>query len=295
MFAIHSVSILASQIGVSEFELCRVAFRCDMSYRRFTIPKRGGGHRSIYAPQRQLKDIQRWLAKNLLAGYPVHEAATAYRRGSSILQNARPHAGKDFVFNADIKDFFGSINSERVHNLFRLLGYCQAVSFVLTRLCTHNGCLPQGAPSSPAIANLVCLQLDERIARMCADRGWSYTRYCDDITVSGSGSFGDGEHRLADIIESEGFKLNPRKVRLATRAGKQLVTGLVVNESPNLPRQKRRRLRAMFHQASMNPERFIHLREKLQGQAALLQMIRPDCGEVERYREVLASIAQAEI
>jgi retron-type reverse transcriptase len=287
---INNASELAQLIGVSEFGLFRYALRNKSFYRQFAIPKKCGGERMISAPSRGLKNIQRWIASNLLAAQPLADCVTGYRRGTSIVANACPHSDKDFVFNADIKDFFGSIKATRVYSLFRCLGYSPPIARLLSRLTTHRGCLPQGAPTSPAIANLVCLRLDDRLSRFCQRRQWSYTRYCDDITISGDGQLGSAREKIVEIIESEGFQLNPKKIRLATRRSRQEVTGLVVNAYPNINRAQRRRLRAIFHQASLWPRHFAAMAKELQGKLAFLQMIRPNDPNLTTYKQIVARL-----
>jgi retron-type reverse transcriptase len=292
MHSIQTINDLAERMGISEFAFFKLALRAHRHYRHFHIAKRSGGERIITAPSPQLKRIQRWIARHLLGSQNIHDAATAYRAGASIVVNATPHTNKDFVFNADIKDFFGSIDIKRVYKLFRALGYRKTLARNLTRLCTYRRKLPQGAPTSPAIANLVCVTLDEKLAQLCAQRGWAYTRYCDDITVSGDGLFGDGRQQIYRIVREEGFRINSRKVRLISKHGRQTVTGLVVNRKPNLPRRRRRQLRAIFHQASLHPDRYRHLHDNLQGQVALLEMVTPDSPVIAEYKRILATLLE---
>src|SRR5581483_7153280 len=152
------------------------------------------------APAPELKAVQRRIAKKLLQTHPLHDACNGYRAGKSIVSNAVPHLDKDFVLNIDIKDFFTTISSKRVLGLFCSMGYSEETSYLLARLCTREGALPQGAPSSPDIANLICRRMDHRLSQFCKRREWHYTRYCDDITISGAGSPHASLGTICDII-----------------------------------------------------------------------------------------------
>lgn len=265
---------LANELDISEFELSKYIFRADYLYKRFSIPKKSGGQRHISAPSRELKRIQKWISQNLLKSQPVHEACTGYRVGMNIVDNAQPHVGKDFVLNADIEDFFPSINIDRVNSLFESLGYEQKFAGYLSRLCTHDELLPQGAPTSPDLANLICKSLDERLSQFCLQRNWSYTRYCDDITVSGNGHISRSEiDAICHIISSEGFKVNDRKLRVARKTAQQRVTGLVVNERVNLPRRERRRVRAMIHRKETTGVSSKTALNKIHGHVAFARMV----------------------
>lgn len=291
---LQNVQSLAELVGVSEFEIYRYAYRAHLHYRQFRLAKQCGSSRTISAPVAGLKTIQRRISKHILQPQELHEAAMGYRRGRSIVSNACVHADRDFVFNADIKDFFGSIRAKRVRSLFVVLGFPSRIAGFLTKLCTYHGVLPQGAPTSPLIANLVCRLLDERIASYCAAHDFTYTRYCDDITISGQGKFTPVmQEEISAIIESEGFALNEKKVRLATKRSRQMVTGLVVNRFANMTREQRRKLRAIFHQASLDPAKYASMVNKLQGALGLLEMIRPDDPALFKYKAILSTLSEA--
>lgn len=270
---------LARRLGLDPAELRHI----EIAYTLFHIPKRRGGLRKIHAPIRPLKEIQRRILHRLLRRLRAHPNATGFERGHSIVTNALPHTGKDVVIRLDLVDFFASTPAERVNRYFRFIGYDPETADLLTRLCTHNGCLPQGAPTSPRLSNLVNYRLDARLVALADQRGMSYTRYADDITFSGSAvgmrptmrmnpktleTFPREFSRVNDvvraakrIIEDEGYRLHMhRKLRVYRRRHRQLVTGLVVNDRPNLPRTVRHRLRAVEHHlkcgrsATLTPE-----------------------------------------
>lgn len=271
---LNSKVSLAKALEMSEFELSKYIFRADYLYKRFSVPKKSGGQRHISAPSRELKRIQKWISHNLLKQLPVHEACTGYRVGMCIIDNARPHVGKDFVLNADIEDFFPSITIDRVNEFFESVGYDQKFAGYLSRLCTHDELLPQGAPTSPDLANLICNELDTKLSAFCAERNWSYTRYCDDITVSGDGQITRAEiDTICNIIVSEGFTVNDKKLRVARKTSQQKVTGLVVNERINLPRRERRRVRAMIHRQEVTGLASKSTCNKIHGHIAFARMV----------------------
>jgi len=293
---INSLEDMADKLGVPKFVLTRYIFQADRHYKQFRIAKRSGhGYRIICAPSKQLKGIQRWIMAFILRKVHLPTPSTAFRPGCSIVQNAKPHTDQDFVFNADIKEFFPSITARRVCGVFKSLGYPGEVAFALARLTTFQGQLPQGAPTSPDIANIICRKLDSRIEGLCNKRGWAYTRYCDDITISGDGGISSTTiSTISEIVEDEGFMLNSRKTHTVRQNGRQMVTGLVVNEKVSIPRYQRKRWRAVFHQAKLEPKRFVERTAQLQGYISLLRMVNPSDSACHRYEEVLQRVRSSE-
>lgn len=242
-------------------------------YRRFTLPKRRGGVRLINAPTDKLKALQRRVLRRLLNPLAPHPAATGFVRGRSIVDNARPHVGQGVVINLDLQDFFPSLTAARVEALFRALGWDSEAARILTAICTLDGVLPQGAPTSPALSNLACLKLDARLAALARRYGGAYTRYADDITLSFP-AFGRNRRLrrhagpptpgrrprparsatralltwVREVLAAEGFRIQlKKKVRVQRPHQRQTATGLVVNQTINLPRATRRLIRAMQH------------------------------------------------
>lgn len=182
---------LAAWLGVPEEELRewregppQGPRALQYSYTRFTIPKRRGGERTIEAPSDALKALQRTILHKLLNPLPAHPAATGFVPGRSIVDNARPHAAQGVVINLDLADFFPSITVKRVRGVFRRRGWSRGPAAILANICTHEGRLPQGAPTSPALSNLVCWLMDARLAGLANAFGGHYTRCADDITIS---------------------------------------------------------------------------------------------------------------
>jgi len=249
----YGVDELARRLGAKPAEL--KAFRPH--YREFTIPKRSGGRRRILAPEPELKALQRRILRRLLGRLKVHDAAMGFERGKSIVSNARAHRGQAVVMRFDIRDFFPSTNVKRVRRYFRRIGWNRRATKLLLRLCTHDGGLPQGAPTSPRLSNLVNYRLDARLAGMAARLGAVYTRYADDVTISFAEDDRVRVHYvqrfMRRVIESEGYQLHHRKkLSVRRRHHRQTVTGLVVNERVNLPREVRRRLRAIEHRSRLS-------------------------------------------
>jgi retron-type reverse transcriptase len=238
-------------------------------YVRYIVPKRSGGQRVILAPKRELKALQRRALADLVGKIPIAPAAHGFVPGRSITTNARPHVGKRVVIRLDLKDFFPSITFPRVRGVFIAHGYSYAVASTLALLCTEYDREPfdregkrfhvsvgprhlvQGAPTSPALANLVAWRLDRRLTGLAAKYGFGYTRYADDLTFSGDDPAVAGRliTNVRRIVADERFMLNDAKTRVARRSRRQVVTGLVVNDQVATPRQLRRRIRAMLHNA----------------------------------------------
>jgi len=231
------------------------------AYFSFQIPKKSGGVRSIEAPDPFLKEVQQLIYQALSCVYQPPLSAKGFVAGRTIRDNAVPHAGKRYVLNLDIQDFFPSISFFRVRAVLHkvlLPGLHPDVADWLARLCCHKGSLPQGAPTSPILSNIVCMRLDRTLYYLSRNLGVSYSRYADDITFSSNEDlFGDDfMEKISTILREEGFEINQKKVRLqrngVPEGGKiirerQEVTGVVVNARPTVPREYIRNLRALLH------------------------------------------------
>jgi RNA-directed DNA polymerase len=233
-------------------------------YRPFEIPKKGGGVREIRSPIPEIKVLQRRLHEILLQIYEPKRSTHGFALGRSILTNARVHVGANNVLNLDLANFFPSIHIGRVIGRFRAKPFeCpKKGATILAQLCCDNGYLPQGAPTSPTISNLICSGMDIELQRFANQRRCRYTRYADDITFSThSRSFpsdiavrpgmADGSIVVGPILEgiinNHDFHINHAKVRLQTRSQRQVVTGLKVNRFPNPSRKLLSEIRAMLH------------------------------------------------
>jgi RNA-directed DNA polymerase len=212
-------------------------------YRHFDVPKSSGGVRRIDEPLPSLKEIQRWVLREILEKIPPSRYAKAFLRGKSIKENARFHRGQEVVATIDVKDFFPSIGFPKVYRICRQVGYTKPVAIALANLCLLHGCLPQGAPTSPALSNLVCRELDARLAGFCLKRKIRFTRYADDLTMSGDFCAENAIRFSRQVLAQEGFILNEKKTRVLSRNQRQQVTGVVVNAKLQVPRRIRAKLR----------------------------------------------------
>ena len=244
-----------------------------LHYRPFTIPKKSGGERHIWAPRPRLKKIQRWILHNIAERLPVHGASHGFIKGRGISTNAELHIQSQAVVSMDLADFFPTFSFRRVKGIFRAAGYLEGISTLLALLCTEaprqeknidgqnyyiatgSRCLPQGSPASPALTNAACMRLDRRLTGLAEKFGWRYSRYADDLTFS----FPSDEKRkpltdllikwTREIVSDEGFVVREDKTKVMGMGNRQEVTGLIVNgeTDPRTPRELRRMLRAAIH------------------------------------------------
>ncbi|MBM7067288.1 reverse transcriptase family protein [Actibacterium sp. 188UL27-1] len=264
---------IADAMGITLGELRFLAYDRAVSkvshYHRFQIPKKSGGTRILSAPMPRLKRAQYWLLDNIVNQIEPHDAAHGFRAGRSILTNAKPHMRQAVVVNYDLKDFFPSIGYRRVKGLFAALGYAEAQAAIFALLATEadrtevvldgqtwhvaggERVLPQGAPTSPAITNLLCRQLDRRLTGTARKLGATYTRYADDLTFSfatdDTTALRSLDWAVGEIVLDEGFNLNDAKTRTMRRHTRQEVTGITVNDGLTISRKERRRFRAYLH------------------------------------------------
>ena len=282
------------------------------TYRYRWVPKPGGRARLLEIPKPRLKQIQRKVLDEILHKIPLHPAAHGFRPGHSVVTNATPHCGKRVVLRFDFADFFPSVPAARVVRIFRTVGYPETVARLLAGLCTTSlpaavwaarparpadgsdhpartrfasRHLPQGAPTSPALANLAAFRLDRRLANLAAAVRADYTRYADDLTFSGGADLTRRTKRFAAAVAvvcaEEGFTLNFRKMRVMRQGGRQRVTGVVVNIRPNVPRTDFDRLKAILTNCvrhgpgTQNRENRADFRAHLAGRVAHVAAITP--------------------
>lgn len=315
---------VAHALGVSVPRLRWLAFHTDVArrvhYVSFTVPKRSGGLRTLSAPHRALAQAQRWVLENIVGRLPVEPPAHGFLPGRSIVTNALPHSGKAVVVNLDLEEFFPSITFPRVRSVFQRLGYSPAVATILALLCTEcprrlveyagetyhvatgpRG-LPQGACTSPGLSNQVARRLDRRLNGLAQRLRLTYTRYADDLTFSGDADFnsrvGYVLARVRHMAAEEGFAVKAAKTRVQRPHRAQLVTGLVVNDRPGVPRREARRLRAILHRARheglerQNREDRPDFLAWLEGKIAYIGMVRPELGA--RLRTELEAILRGD-
>lgn len=263
---VRSKADLAALLNIRTDQLDRYTYGRGQSYRAFQIRKRNGGSRSILEPAAGLKALQKKLSQVLTSVYRPRECVHGFVEGRSIATNALEHVGRDWVLNVDIQDFFSSINFGRVRGLFiaKPYGLPPSIATIVAKICTFQNQLPQGAPTSPVVSNMIAAKLDSQLSGLARRYRCTYTRFVDDMTFSRDGrnfpaalgqvASGREEGRgsivgfkLRDVIESNGFQVNEMKVRLQCASERQIVTGLKVNEFVNVPRKFHRRIRAMLY------------------------------------------------
>jgi len=296
------------------------------------LAKRHGGYRLLEAPKARLKRAQRRILDEVLARVPAHEAAHGFVRGRSVLSLAHAHSGRAVVLRLDLEEFFASVGAPRVRRVFRGLGYPDQVARALAGLCTtvtpdavratlpplrftefrdaHASAarerlkkrlaarhLAQGAPSSPALANLAAFQLDVRLAHAAQSVGASYGRYADDLVFSGDAEFARRAARFEPLVGAiaveEGFRVNHHKTRLMRHGTRQRMLGLVTNVQPAVSRVERDRLEAILTNAarhgldSQNRERHPNFLEYLRGRVGWVEEVRPE--HASKLRRLLSA------
>ncbi|MBP7635249.1 RNA-directed DNA polymerase [Candidatus Ozemobacteraceae bacterium] len=267
---------LARRLGVSVEELTSIR----PAYREIRVKKRSGGTRLLLEPSPELKKIQRCILHKLLKRLSSHESVHGFESGRSIVTNAQQHANKDLVICVDLKDFFQKTQVRRIREYFTFIGWNTDAADMLMHLTAWNGGLPQGAPTSPRLANLVNHALDARLEGLAKHHGGTYTRYADDLTFSfptrkelpkkETGTFLE---MVSRIVKENGYSMHGKeKLRVMTYARCQSVTGLVVNQKVDLPRRTRKWLRAVeHHRVTGKPATLSD--EQLNGWRSLRQMI----------------------
>lgn len=279
---------LARRLGVTRGELDWFADHCrnlargappaTQHYRWHLLPKRSGGWRCIEAPKPRMLRLQRWILRNILEAVPPSEVCFGFVAGRSCLDHARQHVGAPWLVALDLNDWFGRIDRARVHAQFAWMGYAAPIAAVLTRLCTTRAPsafvveapaeqrnwlrtlhLPQGAPTSPALANLVTARLDRRLLGYARAEGLRYSRYADDLAFSPqAGALAPPPDRVIDavtrIARSEGFAIQPRKTRVRRQSDSMRVCGSVINDRLNAPRAEYDLLRAAVHRYTRDPD-----------------------------------------
>lgn len=232
-------------VGINSSEINKMIAFPEAYYREFDIPKRKGGVRTISAPYPSLMMVQKWIyEKILLPKYNFPPCVTGFVKGRSICDNANPHCGHNNVLKMDLKDFFPSISLNRVINVFKIMGYHHQMAYYLAKLCCKDGVLPQGAPTSPILSNIIAGRMDRRLNGLCNQFNITYTRYADDLTFSGD-KIGESFVKIVNrIIEDEGFILNKSKTKILRKNSKKIITGVSISSGrATIPKQLKRRLR----------------------------------------------------
>ena len=324
--SIESPEELASWLGLSLNDLMWFADLKGLGYRQKSeklnhyryrvLPKPNGEIRLIEAPKPRLKELQRRLLFEILNKVPPHPAAHGFIDGRSIKTFTSPHVGKHVVLRMDLRHFFPSFRAARVQTVFRTMGYPEPVADLLAGLCTNctpsetwarygdvgdydsrfqartlhcRPHLPQGAPTSPAVANICAYRVDCRLTGLARSVGAQFTRYADDLAFSGNQGFAKNMERfsthVAAILIEEGFDVNFRKTRVMRQGVRQHLAGIVLNQHANIMRTDFDRLKATLtncvrHGATgQNREAVGNFRSHLEGRLAFVEMINPAKGK----------------
>ncbi|TCU13730.1 reverse transcriptase domain-containing protein [Rhizobium sullae] len=261
--ALTSEAALLDYLGVTPSELKKIWWFRGRMYQTFEIAKTPGKSRIISAPDRRLKMLQRNIATLLDEMYKPRHPVHGFVPDRSVLTNASSHVRSKFVVNLDIEGFFSAISENRVAGLLKALGVQSRAADIVARICCNRGCLPQGAPSSPVISNMICFGMDKELQRFAKTAHCIYTRYADDISFSSyqpltalfdgavpaSGNFDHDKlaPRLRAAFVNNGFTINNAKVHYADKHSRRIVTGLKINEGLNVDRRFIRDVRSTLY------------------------------------------------
>lgn len=248
---------LAAHSGMPAGQLMKFAFAGDDEYVTFNLPKKSGGTRLIHRPTYPLRTLQRWILRSILDQLITTRNSFAFEPGCNLRRHALEHAGASAVLTIDIENFFPSISIARVTRVFLAAGYSSSAASILARLCTCEGALPAGAPSSPRLANLVCFRMDRRLAEFAARRGMVYSRYADDMSFSAASAspIARATSFIPHIVHESGFRINRQKTRLVGPRGRKTITGLVLaHDTAGIGRGRLRELRSRIQHAHVESD-----------------------------------------
>lgn len=310
------VLTVASELGVSSNKLYMLSNnykprkkRRGTKYENYhtVVIHRGRGHRNriLSVPNDLLKFVQRRILDRFLYQLETSEYSTAYCKGKSLLDNASPHIGKECVLKLDISHFFDSITDDSVYLVFKQFRLSVPATSLLTHLCTYKGKLPQGAPTSPYIANLVMKHFDEKLGKWCKERNITYTRYCDDMTFSGDKTSVRKSKIIVKVkVLLNNMEMNDKKTIFISSSQQQRVTGIVVNEKPAIPREIRRSIRQEVYYCTkfgvsdnlqrqgldISPDKYLH---SLLGRISFALQIDPYNSEMLKYFDTVKQLMNA--
>jgi len=320
---IFSLKHLSVILGLSHKELKELIEKRDRYYSHYRIKKKSGGHREITSPHAELKFIQQWININILAKIRLSNACMGFRKSYSIKNNAEVHKNQEAILKVDLFRFFDSISERRVYGMFKELGYHSNLAVDLARLTTvhlpssywiaaikdsevprefaHKSqpFLPQGAPTSPAISNIIARKIDSRLLGLATKFEVSYSRYADDITFSGKTECLPPIGLINKIVSEEGFYINVKKLSTQRRGRRQIVTGLTVSNDVHVPKKYKREILKHLHYCKKYGP-IDHLKrisqadrsgykDWLLGKICFVHSIEPEVGKkmMEQFNEVL--------
>jgi RNA-directed DNA polymerase len=276
LFDISDKTQLAKLLAVAPREIDDVLRKLDRYYRPQNRTKRDGSVRRLFVPQGKLKLLQKKIKLHILDKFPFLDCVHGGVRGRSVLSNALPHVRKPVVFSVDIKDFFPHVTPDRVFRVFQGLGFGEECARMLMKATTWNYQLPQGAPTSTGLANLSLVKVDWRLRRLAQIQQFSYTRYVDDLTISGDWRLVKFRRLIQRIVESEGFCVKPQKTVTMRLGVRQAVTQLVVNTKVNMPREWRSEVRQQVFGRPLDQDE--HAAASIVGRVNWLRYVNPAIG-----------------
>lgn len=271
----YDLESFSEQLSVSKTLLFLLSKKTELFYTSTKIPKKDGTTREIFMPTLALKVVQKWILVEILEKVKVSPYAMAFvPQKNGLLENANNHKEKLFILEMDIHDFFGSIQQSDVFKLFTRIGYNERISIILANLCTLDGVLPQGAVTSPYIANLISYNLDMRLSAFCNKRDVVYTRYADDLSFSSDNrtQLNRLERNVREIVEDEGFLINEKKTRYLSNDRRKTVTGITINDGEvHADKKFKRRIRSKIYHAVSEGD--YSERDKIMGMIAFVNSI----------------------
>ena len=292
-------SSLTEELGLSGKMLYAVSNHIHKHYRAAEIPKGNGETRKLYVPDEMLMAIQRRINQQLLSQEVISTYATAYRTGGSTKVNAQPHIGKSVLLKVDIRKFFDNLIYPIVkEKAFPADKYSEANRILLALLCVHKDALPQGAPTSPAISNIIMREFDDAVGAWCKQRDISYTRYCDDMTFSGDFDPRPVIQLVKEQLYKLGLFLNDKKTVVVRKGQRHAVTGIVVNESLHIPSSYKKRIRQeMYHCTKYGLDSHLEriafqgtsqeFAAGMLGRINYVLSVEPDNEQMKKYKELL--------
>lgn len=263
---ISSSKHIAAYLSISPSLIRQILHKKEYHYRQFELKKKDGTPRVISTPKTYLKVIQWWICDNILDHLDQPEAIHGFRRGRSYITNAQSHLGCRHILNMDIEQFFPSISAVMISECFQEMGFGADGANLIAELTSLGGSAPTGAPTSPSIGNIVLKNFDRDLCQLSSQHGLQYTRYADDLTFSSNEMISsDAVDMVKNVIEGYGFSVNSKKTKFMGPGDRMEVTGVVINDRPNLPREWRNWARGLLHRAYCNPGKFAHQWQQISG------------------------------
>ncbi|QCO23016.1 RNA-directed DNA polymerase [Acinetobacter cumulans] len=299
---IFEIEHLSKLVGINVKTLYSMIFSPEKFYREFEIPKKKGGTRKINAPFKSLKKVQQWIYINILKVKNKNAYAHGFLDGKSIITNAREHINSSVFLHLDIKDFFSSIPIGWIVNFFYSLGYSKKISFYLSRLCCFKDCLVQGSSCSPALSNILLVNLDRKLNKYALKNNLKYSRYADDLVFSGNYISLSFRNFCSFLIKNYGFKINTKKTRLKVNASQNIITGIQIKGNIlSVPKQYKRKLKQEIYY--IEKYGFIsHVNKKkiknpdylasLIGRVNFVLNVEPNNLEFTEYKKILSNLIQ---